>query len=295
LREKFVNVDGVNTRYIEAESADSNTRQQPLLLIHGGHFGRYDSADDWGLNIDSLGKHFRVYAIDKIGSGFTDNPKSDNDYLIGSTVKHAFGFVKALGLEKVNVVGHSRGGYAATRLALEHPEAFATLTIVDSSTLMTPPNPIYEQWDREAEKIADHRAKLKHLVAANSYSDKHVTEEFVDAMEKISKLPKIKEAQAKMNGGLMKTFKADVVERQKETQEWIRRGGLEKCPTLVMWSFNDPSATMERCGIPCMDLIMSNVPESRMHIVNHAGHYCYREQPEEFEAVLSDFVRRYGS
>ncbi|MHB2036064.1 MAG: hypothetical protein ACYCPW_04895, partial [Nitrososphaerales archaeon] len=61
---------------------------------------------------------------------------------------------------------------------------------------MTPPNPIYEQWDKEAEKIADIRAKLKYLVAANSYSDKHVTVEYVDAMEKIWKQPKIKEAQA---------------------------------------------------------------------------------------------------
>ncbi|MHB2036063.1 MAG: alpha/beta fold hydrolase [Nitrososphaerales archaeon] len=79
-------------------------------MIHGGHFGRYDSADDWGLNIDSLGKNFKVYAVDKIGQGFTDNPRSDGEYLIGSTVKHAFGFVKTLGLRNVNVVGHSRGG-----------------------------------------------------------------------------------------------------------------------------------------------------------------------------------------
>lgn len=293
MKEKFVSVDGIRTRYIESENNGNNARQ-PMLLIHGGHFGRYDSADDWGLNIDSLGKNFEVYAIDKIGQGFTDNPRSDGEYLIGSTVKHAFDFVKTMGLEKVNVVGHSRGGYAATRLALEHPEDFATLTIVDSSTLMTPPNPIYEQWDRDAEKIADNRAKLKYLVAANSYSDKHITEDYVDAMEKIWKQPKIKEAQTKMKSGLMKIFKADVVERQNEAQEWIRKGGLKKCPTLVMWAYNDPSATMDTCGIPCMNLIMPNVPESRMHIVNHAGHFCYREQPEEFEAVLTYFVKRHG-
>ena len=33
------------------------------------------------MNIDSLAKSFHVFAIDKIGGGFTDNPKSDKEYV----------------------------------------------------------------------------------------------------------------------------------------------------------------------------------------------------------------------
>ncbi len=287
MREKYVVANGIRTRYLESGGGE------PLLLIHGGNFGSHCSANEWDTNIDSLGKYFHVYAIDKIGCGFTDNPKSDGEYVIGATVRHAHDFLKALKIDKANVVGHSRGGYAATRLALEHPEMVKTLIIVDSSSLMTPPNPLYDQWDREAAKIQDERERQRYLVTVNSYSGTHVTDDYVNLMVKIVNLPKNREATAKMVTGLKKQFKEDLVAKQNESHEWIR-GGRLKCPTLIMWGFNDPSATMERCGIPCMNLIMPSMPQSEMHILNQAGHYCFREQPEAFNRVVTDFIRRYS-
>jgi len=70
--EKYVDVDGIKTRYFEKDSG-------PLVvLFHGGHFGSQDTADcaeDWSLNFDGLAERFHVFAVDKIGQGFTDNPK----------------------------------------------------------------------------------------------------------------------------------------------------------------------------------------------------------------------------
>ncbi|MBI2185309.1 MAG: alpha/beta hydrolase [Thaumarchaeota archaeon] len=287
MKEGYVVANGIRTRYLESGSGE------PLLLIHGGNYGQYCSANDWDTNIDSLGKHFHVYAIDKIGCGFTDNPKSDKDYVIGATVQHAYDFLRAMKIDRAHVAGHSRGGYATTRLALEHPEIAKTLIIVDSSTLMTPPNPMYDQWDREAEKIPDLKQRYRYIVTANSYSGTHVTDDFVNITVKIVSLAKTQEAAAKMAAGLKKQFNEDLVARQKETHEWIRAGRL-KCPTLIMWAYTDPSATMERCGVPCMNLVMPNVPKSEMHIVNQAGHYCYREQPQAFDNAVVDFIRRYS-
>ena len=62
--EKFVDVDGVRTRYYERGAGPV------VVLFHGGHFGSHDaadSADDWSLNFDGLAHWFHVYAIDKIG------------------------------------------------------------------------------------------------------------------------------------------------------------------------------------------------------------------------------------
>ena len=71
--EKFIDVDGIKTRYFEKGSG-------PLVvLFHGGHFGSHDAADcaeDWGLNFDGLAERFHVFAVDKIGQGFTDNPSA---------------------------------------------------------------------------------------------------------------------------------------------------------------------------------------------------------------------------
>jgi 2-hydroxy-6-oxonona-2,4-dienedioate hydrolase len=284
---KFVNVRGINTRYFEAGSGD------PLLLIHGGSFGYFENAEDWDRNFDVLAEHYHVFAIDKIGCGFTDNPPTLEDYYIGATVQHAYDFIGLMGLGLVHVAGHSRGGYTATRLALEHPEVVRTLIIVDSSTLMTPSNPQYQVWEREAEQIADIRERYRYLEAVNSYSDEHLDQRHMDVILEIVSLPKTIEANRIMEGGQVGPHNAELVERQQETHAWIREGRL-RCPTLLVWAFNDPSATMDRCGIPAMKLILPNVPESSMHIVNRAGHYVFREQPEEFNRVVLEFIERHA-
>ena len=127
---RFVDVSGIRIRYFEAG------RGEPLLLVHGGSIGGGANAEDWGLNFDRFAESFHVYAIDKIGQGHTDSPKSDSDYVIGSTVRHAYDFLRVMGIESTHIVGHSRGGYTACRLALEHPEMVKGLVIVDSATLM---------------------------------------------------------------------------------------------------------------------------------------------------------------
>ena len=284
MEEKYVDVKGIRTRYLEAGAGE------PLLLVHGGHFGMYCNANDWDLNIDSFAESFHVFAIDKIGNGFTDNPKSDKEYVIQTTVQHAYDFLKTMGLGCTHVVGHSRGGYTVCRLALEHAEAVKTLVIVDSSTLMTAPNPAYDEWDRLANLITDLRDRYRYLLAANSFGSEHITDGLLDIIMRIVTLPKVQEAAAKMAAGLKARFKEDLLVRQRETHEWIRAGGV-KVLTLVIWGYNDPSATLERVGLPTLHLILPNIPDSQMHILNRGGHYCFREQPEAFVVAVNNFIK----
>jgi len=86
----------------------------------------------------------------------------------------------------------------------------------------------------------------------------------------------------------MKQFLDDLAVRQKETHEWIRAGKL-KAPTLIMWGYNDPSANYNPLGPATINLIFPNVSKSQMHVLNQAGHYCYREQPEAFVDVVTNF------
>jgi pimeloyl-ACP methyl ester carboxylesterase len=282
---RFIDADGIRTRYFEAGRGD------PLVMIHGGSYGSFYNAEDWELNFDGLAEHFRVIAYDRIGLGFSDNPRTDDDYVIGSSVDHAYAFIRGLGLGPAHIMGHSRGGYTAARLVLEHPEVCDTLIIVDSSSLMTPANPQYEAWDREAEQYSDLHDRMRYLVTANSWGPDHITPHYIDVAVEIDQLPKTQAAKARQAANSAR-FKADLVERQQETHGWIREGRLQK-PTLVMWAYDDPSATMDRCGIPCMNLIMPNVKDAEMVILNHAGHLVYRERPEAFNHAVTDFISRH--
>ena len=89
---KYIDIDGINTRYFEAGEGE------PMVLIHGGQPGMASSAEIWFLNFDELAKKYHVYALDKLGQGYTDNPKVNEDYTMGAQVKHAVGFMNKLNI-----------------------------------------------------------------------------------------------------------------------------------------------------------------------------------------------------
>src|SRR5437868_9134376 len=121
-----IDVDGVETRYYDCGSGP-----ETIVLIYGGNFGSADSASSafvWNMAIARLSERYRVIAFDKLGQGFTAAPLRDSDYTMGAVVHHAIGLFQKLDLPAFHVVGHSRGGFAATRIALEMPEQVRSLT-----------------------------------------------------------------------------------------------------------------------------------------------------------------------
>lgn len=282
---QYVDVNGIRTRYFSAGEGE------PIVLVHGGHYGVRGSAEDWELNFDRLAERHRVIAFDKLGMGFTDNPAADDDYTIEGHATHLKGLVDALDLEDVHLVGHSRGGYAVTRAALDQPSRVATLTIVSSSSVTTPFNPVYAEWRQRAEQMEEREAVL-YLITANSYSDAHITDSMVDVGVEVGRREQFAAAKERMEQGLYERFKADMLERLDRIKKEIADGGLTM-PVLLMWGFNDPSATMDRCGKPAIDQFFPVVEECEMHILNHAGHYCFREQPDAFNDTLLSFIQRH--
>ena len=127
---KYVNVDGIRTRYFEGGKGTA------MVLVHGSQFGRTGSAIGWIPIFPELAARFHVYAVDKLGMGLTDNPGSDSGYSMQATVQHIYRFMETLGIEKVHLVGHSSGGLPVARIAIDHPEMVMTLTLFDSSTLV---------------------------------------------------------------------------------------------------------------------------------------------------------------
>ena len=283
--EKYVDVDGARTRYFEAGDGE------PMVLVHGADYGSTSAncAADWDLNFDGLAKWCRVFAIDKLGQGHTDNPKRDRDYTMAAQVGHVVQFIKTLGLENVHLVGHSRGGYLVGRLTLEHPELVKTCTIVDSNTLgpgtgrndivhANTPEPLYT------------RDSLRWVLERYSYSSSCVTEAWLDALADVASQPRFKETVEKMYGqGLRKSVFLPQLQRDKdETHGWLVDRGLQR-PTLLIWGYNDPTATLDQ-GYKLYEFLALKERRTTMQIFNQAGHFTYREQPEAFNAALRGFI-----
>ena len=282
---RYVDVDGIRTRYFEKGEGE------PMVLVHGGHMGTFaaDLADDWDLNFDALSKHYRVYALDKLGMGFTDNPKTDDGYTIQAQTDHVSRFMETLGIGPAHLCGHSRGGYLVTRLALQHPEQCRSCIIVDSGTLSPgagrneivhadPPLPLRS---RECHRWVFERY---------SYSPACVTEGWLDVAVEAAHTPKYEEAVRKMSDeGLLATkFLPDLQRDLEETHRWLLDRGLQR-PTLMLWGYNDPTAPLWQ-GMALMEFLTAKERRTYLHIFNESGHFCYREHPEAFNAAVRAFT-----
>jgi 2-hydroxy-6-oxonona-2,4-dienedioate hydrolase len=286
--EKYIDIDGIRTRYFEKGTGPA------VVLFHGGHFGSHDAADcadDWGLNFDGLAEWFHVYAVDKIGQGFSDNPRRDEDYTMAAVVQHAYAFLKSLGLRNVHPVGHSRGAYLVARLTLEHPELFDSCILVDTNTLApgisknetVMANPPQPRLSRESQRW---------VLQKYSYGFEHISEQWLDVMMRVAALPKYQEAVRKMEEvGLRTTRFLPHLARQKDETLGIIRDRGFRLPTLLAWAYNDPTATIDQ-GHALFDLIARSTPDSRMYIFNRSGHFSYREHPAEFNDMLRGFIQR---
>ena len=285
---RFIDVDGIRTRYFDKGSGEV------LLLVHGSHFGTPDaceSALDWEFNFDALAQSFRVIAMDKLGQGYTDNPRTDADYTMAGTVKHAARLIETLGLQDVHVIGHSRGGYVVARLTLDHPELVRSCVIIDSGTLAPGPSKT-EYIMSHAPKPRLSRDSQRWCIEHYSFRPDHITQTWLDDAENIAKSTKYQETVRKMEdeGLKRKQFFTHLAVHKEETLSWIMQGKLTQ-PTLLVWGYNDPTAELKR-GQMLFELIADANPKSEMHIINRAGHFCYREQPEVFNQIIAGFVRR---
>jgi pimeloyl-ACP methyl ester carboxylesterase len=89
---------------------------EPLLFIHGSQMNLYD----FRYNIDFFSKHFKVYAFDMVGCGFTDKPKADY-----SPVYFAE-FIREVmlhyNIKRASFIASSWGGGHVFYFALKYPD-----------------------------------------------------------------------------------------------------------------------------------------------------------------------------
>lgn len=126
----WINVDGINTRYLEAGKPGSPV----LILLHG----TAGSLENFCANYQAYADHFHVFGIDMLGCGATDKP--DYDYLISHYVNHVHGFIDAKGIKNASIVGVSLGSWVGAVLAYNQPQCVNKLIMIAPAGIITDPN-----------------------------------------------------------------------------------------------------------------------------------------------------------
>ena len=287
--EKFVDVGGVRTRYVEKGDGDI------VVLFHGGNFGAATSADaieDWGRTIDDLAQWSHVFAIDKLGQGYTGNPKTDDDYTMDAVVKHAHQTLRTLGIEGAHLIGHSRGGYLTCRLTVDHPELVKSCIIVDSNTCApgTGTNEVVFA-NRPGDVLS--RESQRWVLEKYSYSADCVTEDWLDALVDIAQQQKYAETIDKMNndGYLWTKFLPGLQTDKEDMFRILQTRGIQR-PVMQIWGYNDPTVP-HAMAFDLYRILAEKERRARWQIFNEAGHFSFREQPRRFNEVVRSFIAGY--
>ncbi|MBI4445113.1 MAG: alpha/beta hydrolase [Acidobacteria bacterium] len=271
---KFVNVNGYKTRYFEAGSGE------PMVFIHGGQFGMDGAALGWRPIFGRLAEHYHVYAFDKLGMGETDDPAIDEHWSMKGVIEHADGFIKAMGLNGYHMVGHSRGGLPAARIAVDHPDQVKSLIVFDSNTLAPddPITPVY-YYEELLVKNPPKSPKWPNAIAKmRSLRDRWVDQN----AERVKKDPNL--------AVILGPTPWWIWDIKYETLDMIKAGGL-KAPMLLVWGFNDPSAPYQ-LGVKLYDTVLGpHVKPCRFYIMNECSHSPYGDHPEEALRLMLDFLR----
>ncbi len=273
--DQYVDVKEVAARFWTAGSTGS-----PVLLIHG--LGRY--VEDWLSSVVALSGEHRVYALDLIGHGRTDKPPHAS-YGLDALVQFVRDFMISTGIERAHVVGHSLGGAIATRLALTYPEVVERLVLVDPAGLSPEVHTVFRLMRRPLVGelfTRPSRSGSARMLRLCVYDQSLVTDEMIEPIYQMSSLPGAQKA-------LLKTVREcgkSMLDQGKSGRPDIRRLATFPNPVLVVWGRQDKLVPVTHAEIAAKE-----VPRAIIRLFDRCGHAPMWEHPEEFNALLLDFLR----
>jgi pimeloyl-ACP methyl ester carboxylesterase len=101
----------------------------PVVLLHGGA----SDSRDWLGTMRTLANRFTLYAPDIIGFGQSE--RKESGYYLTDFFEFVEEFVNALGLDNLDMVGHSFGARISAGVAVRNRIKISRLVLVDASGL----------------------------------------------------------------------------------------------------------------------------------------------------------------
>lgn len=251
---------------------DSEQGAHCVVLLHG----YLESLFVWDDFVPLLYKELRVVTLDLPGHGISVvTGECHTMEFLADTVAEG---LKALGIERCTLVGHSMGGYVALAFCERHPEMLDGVVLLSST-----PNPdTEEKAENRRREIALVRAGKKDMLArvapAAGFAEENRAR-MADAIEDLTEQVFVTEDEgivALLNGMIAR----------KDQNEMLRQ---TKVPVLFILGRKDNYIPLE-----VAEKMVADHPEAEVVWLEHSGHMGFLEEPEATAKALLDFVARHG-
>lgn len=263
---KRIKANGIETNYHDVGEGF------PALLIHGSGPG-VSAWANWRLVIPALSQSRRVLAPDMLGFGYTERPEGVS-YNLDTWVEHAIGFMDALKLEQVDLVGNSFGGALSLAIAVRYPKRVRRLVLMGSAGVdfeMT--RPLDEIWG-----YTPSFENMRRMMDMFAYDKSLVNDELARMRYEASMQPGMQEAYAAM----FPAPRQRCIEALCSPVHDLRALPHE---TLIIHGREDQVIPVGNAHK------LSNwILNSQLHIFGKCGHWTQIEHSARFARLVGDFL-----
>jgi pimeloyl-ACP methyl ester carboxylesterase len=270
IRSRSIAVDGVRSPVLEAGAEDS---PEAVVFVHGNP----GTGHDWDDLLPRVGAFARVLAPDMPGFGDADKPR-DFSYTVDGYARHLGGLLDQLGVRRAHLVLHDFGGPWGLAWAAAHPDAFASLTLVNIGVL------IGYRWHRYARiwrtpvlgelfQATTTRWAFRQLLGREN---PRLPREALDRIYDQGRGWPTKRAVLRLYRATPAGFGEPLAPRFRELDP----------PTLVVWGTADAYLPVEQA-----ERQRQVFPRARIELLEGHGHWVFWEDPERVASLVVPFLR----
>ncbi|MES2537957.1 MAG: alpha/beta hydrolase [Pseudomonadota bacterium] len=263
---KSILANGIATNYHDVGQGS------PLLMIHGSGPGVTAWAN-WRLAMPELSANRRVIAPDVVGFGFTERPVGIQ-YNVDTWVGQMVGFLDALDLSRVDIVGNSFGGAIALKLAIRYPDRVGRIVLMGSGGASYPMSAALDAVWGYQPSIENMRGMLDIF----AYDRSLVTDELAELRYKASIQPGFQEAYSSMFPAPRQRW----LDSLANTEAEIRAIPHE---TLIVHGREDKVIPLSS-SLMLADWLLN----SQLHVYGRCGHWTQIEHASRFTRLVEDFL-----
>jgi pimeloyl-ACP methyl ester carboxylesterase len=271
VEERWITLDGARMRYLCAGSG------RALLLVHG----LLGYSFSWRFAIPALAQHSSVFAVDLMGTGFSDRPP-DLDCSFRASAQRLLGFMDATGIASCDLLGTSHGGAVSMMLAALAPERVRRLILVDPvnpwsahgkhlSVLLS--NPVVAPMFL---KLAPRVRILDEFYHRRMFGDpRRIPPDSLEGYRKPMRIP----GSYEYGLAVLRSWNRDL----KELELVLPR--IADMPTLLIWGTSDTAVDPASAR-----QLQQRLQDCRLVMLEGVGHLPYEEVPEEFNRAVTAFL-----
>jgi len=286
-KEGKITVDGQNVWYRRV--GKSKPGRLPLLCLHGGPGAGHDYLEP----LEGLATDREVVFYDQLGCGLSDRFKDKSLITVKRFVAEVDTVRKALGLERIHLLGQSWGGWLSIEyMTTANPKGIVGLVLASTSSSI-------KQFVTEAERLKAEMGaeKYKILQKYEATMDLHNPEYEKVVMEfykrHLCRLDPWPDCIVRSVKNMDRNLVYETLNGPNEfmvigtLKDWDRTSllGRIKVPTLITVGGHD------ELPLACSETIHKGIPGSRVVLFEKSAHCAHLEETEKYNRTVAEFLK----